>query len=129
MYDDPLMADEGRKLETSEDTSRQDTCEMEHDADFVTAEVGVVVAFSWSGGVTALRDGGTEITIEVEVHEAGQSKAKESAGEHEVENEVVGFGEADGVVDLAGPGVEGVLRRTGWGDHNGCFCRVAWVGC
>ena len=119
MDDDPLVSNEGRELHASKDTSRQNTSKMQHDANPVAREVEVVIAFAWRCRVAACWVGGTEVAIEVEVHEAGKGKAEECARENEPEDEVVSFAEAKGVVDLASHSVGGVLWGMGWGDHVG----------
>jgi len=84
---------------------------VQEDANFVPIEVAVVVAFAWGGaGAVCGAEGG-----EVEVGEAGEGEAEEGAGENEVKDEVVGFCEAEGVVDFAGKG--GLLGCGCWFDH------------
>lgn len=58
--------------------------------------------------------GGTEVPREIKVHETGESKAEECTSEDEIEDEVVGFTEADGVVDLTDPSIGRVF---GWADR------------
>jgi len=122
--DDPLMANERRELHTDEKASGQDTSKVEHDANPVPREGGIVVAFSWCGGVSTYRVGGAKVAVQVEVHETGEGEPKKRAGEDEPEDEVIGFAETDGIVDLAGPGVEAVL----WWAGGCCHLGIAEVG-
>lgn len=48
--------------------------------------------------------------VEVEVLEAGEGEAEQGAAKDEPEDEVVAMGEADGVIQLAGPGYKAVSR-------------------
>lgn len=50
------------------------------------------------------------MAAEIEVHKPGEGEAEECTGEDEPEDEIVGLAEAEGVVHLAGPGIETVLR-------------------
>lgn len=90
---------------------------MKHDTNLVAGEGPVVVALPWRGGIPIFGVDRAEVTIEVEVCETGEGEPEECAGEDKVQDEVVGLAEADGVVDLADPGVETVLWRTGGYDH------------
>lgn len=60
--------------------------------------------------------------VEIEVHKACEGEAEESSCEYEPEDEVGGFAEADGVVYLAGPGIEAIS----WGTC-GCSHDVDWI--
>ena len=57
------------------------------------------------------------MTVEVEIHESGEGEPEERTGEDEPQDEVVGFAEADGVVDFARPGVKAVLWWAGGCNH------------
>lgn len=113
MDDDPLMANDRRELDADKKASRQNTSKVEHDANPVAREGGIVVTLSWCRGTSTHGVGRAEVAVEVEVHEAGEGEPEERAGEDEPEDEVVGFAEADRVVDLASPGVEAALWRAG----------------
>jgi hypothetical protein len=60
----------------------------------------------------------------VEVHHSSERKAKHGTGEDEPEDEVVAFGETDGVIDFAGLGNETVGGRA-CGDYHGEEWRTA----
>ena len=82
----------------------------------VPREGGVVVAFSRGGPAVSV--GGAEFPGEVEELEAREHEAQEGAAEDEVEEEVVAFLEAEGVVDFAEGGGEGAgLRGFGHCGH------------
>lgn len=70
--DDPAVSDERCKLNDGKESGRKDAREMEEYANLVACEVEVIVAFSRCRAVAALAWAtfGTEISREVEVHEA-----------------------------------------------------------
>jgi hypothetical protein len=69
VYDNPASTDKGSELYYCNQTGRQNTSEVQQDADLVLAEVEVVVAFSWCCAISALAGTirWTEISGEVEV--------------------------------------------------------------
>lgn len=79
---------------------------MQSDAELVNLFLGVHVTLS--GHCTILTAENVKV---VEIHHAGERETHESASEDEEENEVVAFGKAHGVVDLAHDCHEAV----GWG--------------
>lgn len=89
---------------------------MHFNADFVKVLSVVRPAFAWACAVTSTIGVAVDAVV-VEEHHSGEGKAEHGTGEDEPEDEVVAFGEADWVVDLAGLGDERVGRGACWGCH------------
>jgi len=89
---------------------------MHFDADLVKVLSVVRPAFAWARTVTSAV-GIAVNAIVIKEHHSGEGEAKHGASEDEPEDEVIAFGEANWVVDLAGLGDEGVGWRTRWSCH------------
>lgn len=88
---------------------------MHFDADLV--KVLSVVRPAFAGACTVTLAVGIAVNvIVIEKHHSSESKAEHGTGEDEPEDEVVAFGEANWIVDLAGLGDEGI----GWGACRSC---------
>lgn len=96
---------DGYKLKASQKARRDDGVQVHPDPHLTICLRRVGVALS-RGRLSV--DGLTEDAMVVKQHEASETKAHEGTEADEPEDEVVAFGEADGVVDVSHEGDEAI---------------------
>jgi hypothetical protein len=117
VVEEKFVADDWDELEDCEEPGGEDGGEVHNDTNVGDTERAVPVAFAGGGAIATGRVGIAEYGVEVEIFETGEGEAEEGAIKDEEEDEVVAFGETQGVVNFAHHTYEGVLRGIRRGHH------------